>query len=120
MTEENRTGLTMVLWVMSGVALSALFISAAAAQALTVLHVVVAVIILFVTIGGTAGLWKHDFGRREIEEVTKVKRERIDDIIKDLSDEELMALKRRLSDGDYTETSILDFLNEEGELVGRD
>jgi len=119
MTEESRTGLTMVLWVMSGVALSALFISAAAAQTLTILHVVVALIILLVTIGGTAGLWKHDFGHSSHEEVAKVKRERIDEIVKDLTDEELMALKKRLSAGDYTETSILDFLNEEGELVER-
>ncbi len=117
MSDDNRTGLAMMLWVMTGIALSALFISAAAAQSLTIMHMIIALIILAVSAGGTYVVWTVNF--RSDDYGAKVKRERIDEIIKDLSDDELMALKRRLSDRDYTETSILDFLNEEGELVER-
>lgn len=117
MKDDNRTGLTMILWIMTGVALAALFISAAAAQSLTILHGLIALAILAASAGGTFATWKVQF--QEEDGVVKAKRQRIDQIIQDLSDDELVALKQRLSDGDYSETSILDFLNEEGELVGR-
>jgi len=117
MPDDNRTFLTALLWFMSGIALTALFVSAAI-NAMTITHLVIALLIIAATAGGTYAAWNVQF--KHEDQYIKAKREHIDDIIKDLSDDELMTLKKRLSDGEYSETSILDFMNEEGELVGRD
>ena len=48
----------------------------------------------------------------------KRKRERIDDILRDLSDDELLDLRDRLSDGAIDEDSLYErFIGDDGELV---
>ena len=49
----------------------------------------------------------------------KSKRERIDNMLRDMSDNELLELKQRLSTGEMNDDNILDYLGDDGELVLR-
>jgi hypothetical protein len=116
MSEDTRATLTGALWFCSALVLGALFISAAAQGALTLGHVVLACVILALVVTGTS------FLLRRIESETphtKVKRERLDKLLRNLSDEELAELKQRLSDVDLDEATSIDYLGDDGELVRR-
>lgn len=54
-----------------------------------------------------------------VQQSGKMKRERIDDIIETLSDEQLYALKARLKDGGLDEDQLAYMLGDDGELVQR-
>lgn len=93
MSEQNRVTLTGGLWVVSAVVLAALYISAAAQGELTQSHIFLTFVILACAFGGTVFVMRWKGG----EQQEKAKR-RIDNLIGDMSDEELIELKRRLSD----------------------
>lgn len=116
MSEDNRTALTGALWFFSALALVALFISAAAQGELTPGHILLAFVILGLAIAGTPFLLRWTDSETQQE---KTKRQRIDSLIRDMSDEELIELKQRLSDGDYSQETILGNLGDDGELVRR-
>lgn len=60
----------------------------------------------------------HDIASEYFGE--KRKRDELDDILRNLSDEELIRLRRRLSDGTLTEEMLYEeFLDDDGELRGR-
>ena len=112
----ERTFLTAILWFFSAVVLGALFISAAAQGELTMLHVSLAAAILCLVVIATPLLarWKDTETSRE-----KEKREHIDNILRDMSDEELIVLKQRLSTDNLPDDKIVDYLGSDGELVSR-
>jgi hypothetical protein len=115
MNEENRATLTGVLWFFSAVALVGLFISAAAQGELTLGHILLAFTILGLAIAGTPYLlnWKDS----ETEQA-KAKRRRIDSLLHDLSDEDIMELKQRLSGEDFS-VETLAALSDDGEKALR-
>jgi hypothetical protein len=53
------------------------------------------------------------------EEQEKVKRERLDSVLRDLSDSQLQRLRERLSAGEITEEQLGYMLSDDGELVKR-
>jgi hypothetical protein len=117
MSEDTRATLTGVLWFFSAVALVGLFISAAAQGELTAAHLALAFTILALAIIGTPYLlrWKDSGTEQE-----KAKRERIDSLLRDMSDDDLAELKRRLSDVDASDKISVDSLiGDDGETILR-
>jgi hypothetical protein len=113
---QERTFLVGMLWFFSSIVLAALFISAAAQGELSQGHLILAVMIISLIVVATPLLARWKDGAVVVE---KSKRERIDNMLRDMSDEELVELKQRLSTGNLSEENILDYLGSDGELVGR-
>ena len=105
-----------MLWFISALVLGALIISAAVQGELTAGHMGLALVILLLAAIATPFLSRWKDGEAQI---MKAKRQRIDNMLRDMSDEELLELKQRLSTGDYDEESILEVLGDDGELVQR-
>jgi choline-glycine betaine transporter len=116
MTENNRVTLTIGLWFLSAGVLVALFLSAAAQNELTTAHIVFAFTLLALAIAGTVFLFR---GANSENEQEKTKRHRIDRVLSDMSDEELMELKQRLSDRDFNAGTSLASLGDDGEMLRR-
>lgn len=114
MDAETRSSLAVMLWIVSGLTIGAIF-CAASIGTFTLWHALFAFITLGLAIGGTPIMlnWQSD------TELEKAKRQRIDNLLRDMSDDDLVALKQRLSDGNVGEDSILDFISDDGELVVR-
>jgi membrane protein YdbS with pleckstrin-like domain len=114
MSEDNRVALTAVLWFFSALAIGAVFISAGIMSELTVGHLAIALVILALDVVATPILlrWK---GETEQE---KAKQHRIDTLLGDMSDEELVELKKRLSGGDFNDGHVA-ALGDDGELIRR-
>ncbi len=114
MNSEQRSALTGGLWVVSAIVLGALFISAAAQGELTPGHMLLAFVILGLAVAGTfVVLYRID---KESEQ-TKAKRQRIDSLLDNLSDEEIFELKQRLADADSPDAPVVDYVGDDGELV---
>jgi hypothetical protein len=117
MSEESRSTLVFVLWLFSAIVLGALFISAAAQGELTPGHIGLAIVILALAVVGTPYIIRQrdesDTGRE------KAKRRRLDSLLRDLDDDELVELKRRLSEANAGEDTVVDYVGDDGELVGR-
>lgn len=113
---SERAFLTALLWFLSAVVLGGVFISATAQGELTEGHLGFALVILCLVVIATPLLsrWKESG-----VEATKSKRQRIDNLLHDMSDEDLVDLKQRLSAVDLGEDTILDYLGSDGELKGR-
>src|SRR5262245_40364340 len=116
MTQEIRGNLTVALWFLSALVLVALFISAAAQGEVTSAHIVLASVILAFAVTGTSSLLRLTTSDSQ---QAKSKRQRIDRLLLDLSDEELVELKKHLSDGNSDDDSALEYLGDDGELVRR-
>lgn len=116
MTEDTRATLTAALWFFATLALIALFISAGAQGELTPGHLVLAFTILLLAIAGTPFLLRMKSSETEQE---KTKHRRVNTLLRDLTDEELVELKRRLSDAEASEESLAAVLGDDGEMVQR-
>jgi hypothetical protein len=75
-----------------------------------------ALVILLLVAVATPFLARWKDGETAVE---KSKRQRIDDLLRDMSDAELFEIKQRLSTGSYDAESIMDYLEDDGELVER-
>jgi hypothetical protein len=113
---QERTFLVAVMWFFSAIVLGALFISAAAQGELTTGHISLAILILCAVFIATPLLARWKDGTVAFE---KSKRERIDTMLRDMSDEDLLELKTRLSAGTMSEENIIDYLESDGELASR-
>ncbi|NDJ63096.1 MAG: hypothetical protein GYB67_18395 [Chloroflexi bacterium] len=116
MSDEQRASLTGGLWFFSALALMALFISAAVQRELTFGHVVIAFVILALDVVGT--VYFSSLRTREAAQ-DKAKGQRIDGLLHDLSDEELIILRQRLLDVDPQRETIANYLEDDGELALR-
>jgi hypothetical protein len=116
MSEDSRATLTIGLWFLSALALIALFISAAAQSELTPGHILIAFTILGLAIAGTPYLlhMKPPEGQQE-----KSKRLRIEKLLNEMGDDDLIELKRRLSEVDLDEPVSVAALGDDGELIQR-
>lgn len=109
---SERAFLTVWLWVLSALVLAAVFISASAQGELTAGHLGFASVMLFLVVIATSFISRWNTDKVE---ASKSKRQRIDHMLRDMSEEDLAELKQRLSTGDDT---ILDYLGSDGELRG--
>jgi hypothetical protein len=116
MSDENRATLTIALWFLCAISLVALFISAAAQGELTPAHLVLAFTLLVLAVTGTPFILRLKGSETQQE---KTKRHRVESVLRDMSDEELTELKRRLSDIDSNEEAIVTALGDDGEMVRR-
>lgn len=103
------------IWFGAVILLATLFISAGLQGSFTLIHFVFAGLILALATIGTPlailGIRGKDVG--------KAKRQRIDAMLRDMSDEELLEIKQRLVHGDYSNDELLDFVTDDGEMVTR-
>jgi membrane protein implicated in regulation of membrane protease activity len=116
MPSENRSELTGVLWFFSAITLVGLFVSAAIQGELTAAHIAFAFVVLVLAVAGSIYLLRT---KENTPEQEKSKRQRIDSLLGDMSDEDLVELKRRLEAVDTPETPLTQYLGDDGELVRR-
>ena len=116
MSDEVRASLLGGLWFLTALVLVALFISAAAQGELTPAHIGLTFVFLALAIGGTPLVLRWNGSQAQQE---KMKRQRLETMLRDMSPEELAELKQRLADSDDLEASTLDHLSDDGELVLR-
>jgi hypothetical protein len=116
MSEDTWGTLTAGLWVLSALVLGALFISAGAQGELTPGHLLMAFVLLTLAVVGTVFLWRQ---KDTDPSQQKAKRGRINTLLRDLSDEEILELKHRLPLADFSDQTPLSALDEDGELVLR-
>ena len=116
MKEDNGTALIGALWFFSAVVLAALFISAAVQGALTLGHILLTFVILGLAVTGTVYLFSV---ATDVGFVEKRKRDVTDRLLENMSDAELMELKRRLSDVEVSDSPLTEYISDDGELVAR-
>ncbi|MFN8374795.1 MAG: hypothetical protein U0694_18190 [Anaerolineae bacterium] len=116
MSERIRGNLTMGLWFLSAIVLTALFIASAAQGELTSAHVTLASVMLALATIGTISIWRMK-DSETFEE--KTKRRRLDNLLDNLSDDELAELKQRLTSGDSNGDAVMSYLGDDGELRQR-
>ena len=75
---------------------------------------VLAFVLLTLAVVGTVFLWRQKYSDPGQQ---KAKRGRINTLLRDLSDEEILELKHRLSLADFSDQPPLSALDEDGELV---
>ena len=114
MSEERRANLTGGIWFFSAIVLAALFISAVAQGELTVGHIFLALVILGVAVAGTVYLPNLLARQTDFE---KTKRRGVDSVLSEMTADEIIELKRRLSNGNILEENIVDYIGDDGELV---
>src|SRR5262245_29442940 len=120
MNNDARLELTRFLWGSMAVALFGLFISGGMADGLTAIHLMIAIVLIGAAVGMTGFLWRSgNFETSGLQEQhkEKVKRDRIESVLRNLSNEELTALKKRLSTGAIDDDVLYDYLGDDGELV---
>ena len=116
--ESKHSGiiLSMMVWFLATILLAAIFIGSGLQGEFTTAHMIFASIVLGLATIATPLVI---YATRDKEDIGKLKRQRIDTMLQDMSDDELLELKKRLSDGDYNEESLLEYVSDDGELVFR-
>lgn len=122
--KNTRLEATRYIWTAFAFALVALFISGGIANGIQAAHVVLGIVIAIAATGATGFIWNFgDYEETvmigEDNAIEKAKRERLDKVIRELSSEELIALKRRLSDGTIDDDLLYErmTLSDDGELM---
>ena len=124
MNNQIRLSATKYIWVTIGISLFSLFLSAGVANGLEATHVVLGIAICCAGFLSTGMVWgwgnvDSDSAMDNMKDQEKVKRERIDGVLRDLSNEELVALKKRLADGTMNDDLLYErmSLSDDGELI---
>jgi len=126
MDTRTRLETTKFIWALIAVILVALFISSGIGDGLETGHVILGVVALIVGGASTGFIWNPDHVSNDIvsdtESGEKAKRERIETVLRDLSNEELIALKNRLADGTIDDDLLYErmALSDDGELIAMD
>lgn len=123
MDNHTRLQATRYIWITTGVSLFSLFLSAGLASGLESTHVVLGIAICIASFLSTGSVWNWgevgESSAVDLQAQEKAKRERIDGVLRDLSNEELIALKQRLSDGTVDDEMLYQrmTLSDDGEIV---
>lgn len=116
MTDDQRSTLTITLWFLSAIVLAALFIAAAIQGELTAAHVAFASVLLLLATSGSVAIWRMKADETQPE---KAKGRRLDSLLRDLSDDDLLELKHRLSAVDSDQQTLTEYLEDDGEIRQR-
>jgi hypothetical protein len=119
--DSEKASATAVMW------LSYLAMIWFSFSQLGVWSILLAFVMMLPLMGGMAFMWTSKSGGRrepmikvELGEMEKRKRERLDSVLRDLSSEELMRLKERLSDGSVDDEDLYErMVGDDGELQVR-
>ncbi|MGB7338497.1 MAG: hypothetical protein WBC91_06355 [Phototrophicaceae bacterium] len=124
MESETRLQATRAVWTALGIALAFLFLSAGIGSGLQTGHVILGVAMVIAGMGSTSFIWTVGESARadtraEIANQEKAKRDRLDRVLRDLSDDDLMTLRQRLSDGSIDDDVLYEqmTLSDDGELI---
>jgi hypothetical protein len=116
--DSEKASATAVMW------LSYLVMIWFSFSQLGVWSILLAFVLMLPLMGGMAFMWTSKAGERRepmiqvnTGEMEKRKRERLDSVLRDLSSEELMRLKERLSDGSVDDEDLYErMVGDDGEL----
>lgn len=113
--ESKHAGIfiSMMLWFLATLILAAIFIGSGLQGEFTTAHMIFASIVLTLAMIATPLVI---YATREKDDIGKKKRQRIDNLLRDMSDDDLLELKQRLSDGKFSDEAHLDYVSEDGEL----
>ena len=121
MDQQTRLEATKAIWTAIAFILIAMFVTTGIwGDGMSGGHIFLGVILAMAGMGSTSFVWdsaKKDEDSEQNQE--KAKRERIDKVIRDLSDEDLLRLKSRLVDGSIDDDVLYEHmtLTDDGELV---
>lgn len=101
---DQRLDTIIAIWSALAFALAALFISAAAAQGLSLGHVLLALALLMAATGMSRTILNY---KRTTETTEKSKRRSLEDALRNLSDTDLESLRDRLHD-DHLDDELLE------------
>ena len=113
-TDKQRLDIIAMIWFIMSIALSALFISAAAIGELTPMHLVITLILTGIPLVMTGFIW---FGIKSSDDREKAKRENLEFALKNLSNTELKVLKERLAASEIDDEMLYVHLVDDGELM---
>ncbi len=122
MDTKTRLETTKFIWAVLAFVLAVLFIGAGVGNGLEAGHVIIGVAALIAGAISTGVIWNPDHVEGEIKGGEKAKRERIETVLRDLSNEELIALKNRLANGSIDDDLLYErmALSDDGELIPMD
>lgn len=117
---NNRLQITAVIWGSMAVALFGLFISGLGDAGLTIIHFMMALLLVAVPVAVTGFIW--DWGRalsvdNSEQSSEKAKRDRIEHVLRGLSDTELQALKDRFSNKEIDDDVLYAHLSESEDII---
>jgi len=111
---------TVIIWITY---MALIFLGMESLGAWVSLLAFVLMLPLIVVIGGMWGMFgkdSHASDDEKIEDTEKRKRERLDNVLRDLSDEDLLILQKRLQNGAIDDSVLYDRLvGDDGEIVNR-
>ncbi|MGB1286690.1 MAG: hypothetical protein ACPG7F_09180 [Aggregatilineales bacterium] len=113
--DGERLETLQIIWVFMIFAQIALFISGAASGGLTGIHIAMSIVLLIATFGASGMMW-YITGQNSQGHAEKAKRDRLEQVLRNLSDSELVALKQRLSDEAIDDSMLYAHLTDDGEI----
>lgn len=120
MANKNRLGITAVIWGAMAFALFGLFLSGLGDAGLTIIHFLIALLLIAVPTAVTGFIW--DWGRalsvdNSGQSSEKAKRDRIEHVLRGLSDAELHALKDRFKNNEIDDDMLYAHLSESEDTI---
>lgn len=124
MDSHTRLQATKYIWITMGIALFSLFLSAGIANGLEAGHVILGIALCIAAFLSTGTVWNwgdlpQESSSFNMDAQEKAKRERLDSVLRNLSNDDLIALKQRLSEGDIDDEMLYQHmtLSDDGEIV---
>lgn len=120
MKDNNRLQITAVIWGSMAIALFGLFLSGLGDAGLTIIHFMMALLLIAAPMAVTGFIW--DWGRafsvdNSEQSSEKAKRDRIEHVLRGLSDTELQALKDRFKNNEIDDDMLYTHLSESEDTI---
>ncbi|MGB1286691.1 MAG: hypothetical protein ACPG7F_09185 [Aggregatilineales bacterium] len=114
--EDKRVAAILMVCFIFSIPMTGLFISAAAAQAFTALHFISMLVLMTLMLGISGVVW-YLSEQTHLEDGEKAKRDRLEHVLRNLSDAELKMLKQRLTDNTIDDEMLYAHLTDDGEIA---
>jgi hypothetical protein len=115
MNDKAKIFLTIFIWLTTLGAFIATLAIAIDSIGAAIIPIVVFLFGAAIMTNGFIWQWGQQSNNAAVQEqAEKRKRERLDSVLRNMSDDELMSLKRRLSEGDFGDEPMID---DDGELI---
>ena len=125
MDGKRRMEATAAIWGALSFAMFGLFLSGGMADGVGVMHLIITIVLVLGGFLGTGLLWNwgtigmfNEMNAGKTSSHEKPKRDRIEQALRDLSNEELVVLKQRLSSGEINDDVLHQYMaGDDGERV---
>lgn len=115
---KNRVDITGIIWGTMAFALFGLFLSGLGDAGLTIIHLLVALALLIVPSVATGYLWNWGRGFSTNEtHAEKAKRDRLEEVLRNLSNAELQALKARFRNNEIDDEMLYAYMDEDDQML---